>query len=277
MKLSKGHMVLLGQAAVAFAALGMTTAGVAALLGRGEQRRQVLEVVDQYASEVARAADPKPDQAKPGNDGGAATKPGPSKGGGPESRPGKADRGSANPGPGGPARGESPKAKSPQDQQVERITKRHVFSLTPPKQKFSGKLIGVLGNQAFFAGANEGVGVDGMHNGAKVVAIGPDWAEVEFEGAKQKLQVFAPGGEGGPPSPSGPPPGGPPMPPPAMGPAGPPPPTPVRAKGPSREMPPGFKLTPEMIEQFKKLPPDKQQEAMQELPEDMREQLKKAL
>jgi hypothetical protein len=42
-------------------------------------------------------------------------------------------------------------------------------------------------------------------------------------------------------------------------------------------MPPGFALTPELIEQFKKMPPDKQQEAMQQLPEDMREQLKKAL
>jgi hypothetical protein len=267
MKLSNGLTALLAQAALAAAALGLTTASVAALLGRGEERRQVQEVVNRYAEEMAPPAGPKAD---PKGD----PQTNPAKG-----EPSKADRGKASTGPagpGGPRGGDAQKPKTPLDEQVERIAKRHVFSPTPPKQKLSAKLVGVAGSLAFFAGSPDGFAVGGSFNGVKVLAIGPDWAEVEFEGSRQKLEVFAASPEGGPPGGAMAGPSGPPMPPGAQ-PAGGPPPGAVRAGGGAREMPPGFKLTPEMIEQFKKMPPEQQKQALDSMPEELREQLKKAL
>jgi hypothetical protein len=41
--------------------------------------------------------------------------------------------------------------------------------------------------------------------------------------------------------------------------------------------PPGFKVSPEMIERFKQLPPEIRAKAMQNMPPAIREQLQKAM
>ena len=55
------------------------------------------------------------------------------------------------------------------------------------------------------------------------------------------------------------------------------PPMPGRMRRPPSGLPPGFKLTPEMIEQFKKMPDEKKKKAMQQMPAELRKQLEKAL
>jgi len=88
------------------------------------------------------------------------------------------------------------KAKSPHDLLVERITKRHFFSPDPPKKKLSAKLMGVLGETAYFQGGKEAK-VGQKHKGATIKEIGPCWVKVEFEGKEKTLHVFQPG-PGGP-------------------------------------------------------------------------------
>lgn len=164
---------------------------------------------------------------------------------------------------------ESKKGKSPQDEQVERIKRRNVFS--PVKKKsFSAKLLGVLGDWAVFA-PDKLVKVGGSVSGAKVTEIGPDWVALEYEGKPKKLFVFgsaggAPG-PSGPSAPSGPPgmPSGPPgMPRGAMV---------VRSGRSAKAMPAGFQVTPEMIEQFKKLTPEQREKALSSMPPEMRAKL----
>ena len=168
------------------------------------------------------------------------------------------------------------KAKSPLDEQVERICGRHFFAPAPPKAKFSAKLTGLLGDKVFFDGKPKAHEVGQSYNGAKIMAIGGDWVEMEFQGKASKLYMFAAGGDPGsgpssgpssgpgPSSFSGPmPPGGPRV---MSGPPSGPPPG-------ARMMPPGFKLTPEMIQQFKNLSPEERSEVLEHMPAELREQL----
>ena len=43
------------------------------------------------------------------------------------------------------------------------------------------------------------------------------------------------------------------------------------------KLPPGFELTPDMIEAFRQMPPEQQAEGMKHLPAELRDQLQKAL
>jgi len=159
----------------------------------------------------------------------------------------------------------SKKGKSPQDEQVDRISKRHVFSPDPPKKSLS--LTGVLGDEAYFDGQSKGYKVGQSYKGAKITQIGPDWVQVEIDGKPQKLHVW---GAGSVPSPSGP------SVPPSVRAAATPPGVPARPP-PTRGMPAGFKLTPEMIEQFKQMPAEVRKRALERMPAEVREKLQKAL
>jgi hypothetical protein len=152
------------------------------------------------------------------------------------------------------------------DPRIERITKRNFFG--PPKKPngFSVKLVGVLGDQAYFEGENKGIEVDQSFKGATLKIIGPDWVEFEFEGKPKKFYVFGQD-KGGPPKPPGMPgPGRPGMPRPQ---------TPPSAG--SRPMPGNIKLTPERIERFKSMPPEVRQKVLESMPANLREQIEKEL
>jgi hypothetical protein len=77
-----------------------------------------------------------------------------------------------------------------------RVTARNLFA--PTIQGFQGQLTGVLGDQAVFGNQFVGVGENVM--GATLKAIGPDWAEIEFEGKTQRLSLFDSALQGGGPS-----------------------------------------------------------------------------
>ena len=82
------------------------------------------------------------------------------------------------------------------------------------KKTFTLKLEGVLGDVAIFTGNQVGK-VGGQVGGAKVISIGADYCEIEFEGKKSVQSLFGGGpgggaGPGGPGGPSGRPGGGPP-------------------------------------------------------------------
>lgn len=82
------------------------------------------------------------------------------------------------------------KEPSVADEQVKRITERSLFAPVP-KKTLGARLIGVLGNEAFFAGGKSAK-VGGQIGGAKVVALGPDWVDLEWEGKTIKQWVFSP-------------------------------------------------------------------------------------
>ncbi|MDY7011005.1 MAG: hypothetical protein SVV80_09680 [Planctomycetota bacterium] len=167
--------------------------------------------------------------------------------------------------PGGGKR--SNETESLEDEKVKRICKRHVFSEDPPQNKLPN-LTGVLGDEAFFDG-EKGWKVGEIYNGAKIKEIGPDWVEIEFEGRVKKVYVFE--SENGGPSPPGPSrrlhitsserrltgQGG----------------LPLRQRSEVR----GVELTPEMIERFKNLSPEKRERALKHMPAELREKLAKAL
>ncbi len=157
-------------------------------------------------------------------------------------------------------KGAKPPAKSPQDEQVDRICKRNLFVPAPPKNSFKSKLAAVLGNQAYFHGNGSGYKVGKDYKGAKIKQIGPDWVEIEFEGKTKKLHVFGPGGGGPSPSPGGPS-GGPPG---AMR-------SGRRGRGGDME------ITPQMLEMFKRMPAEHRQKALESMPPEMKEKLTKAL
>lgn len=139
------------------------------------------------------------------------------------------------------------------DPRVTYLNERNPF--TPPKNPWSARLVGVLGEWAFFENS-PGLKVGETHNGAKITSIGPDWVEVDVDGKTQKVNLYQGGPSfGGPPS--GPMPAG----------GG------ARPSGP----PPGFQMNPQMLEHFKKLPPDVRAKAMQNMPPRIREQLLKAM
>ncbi len=154
---------------------------------------------------------------------------------------------------------------------VERIMKRNVFSppAPPGEAQFAGpRLIGVLGQDALFDG-NQSVKVGGMIGGARLTKIGADSVEIDFNGKPATLMVFTPGAgasAGG--SPSGPP---------GMGVTGrgmmPPNAAPSSMAPPGAAASAGMTVTPEMIESFKKLPPEARQKALERMPAEMREKL----
>lgn len=161
---------------------------------------------------------------------------------------------------GNPAQKKKPGKKKPaQSPQVERICKRHVFSPEPKKKQSPPQLIGVLGDLAFFK-TGTGCAVGQTHQGAKVLKIGPDWVEVEIKGKNRKIHVWTPGGGGPSPSPGRGPPGA--MP---MG---------IRGGGRSEPRPaPTGAMPPEMIERFKKMPPEIRRRAMERMPAEMRQKI----
>lgn len=149
------------------------------------------------------------------------------------------------------------KEKSAQDIQAEEIDKRHVFSVEKAKG-LSLKLMGILGELVYFQGENKGFEVGQIHKDAKIKRIGPDWVELEFDGKEKKLYVFTDDKGAGPAKPSGgPTPRG----------AGPRPPA----------MPGNIELTPEKIEQFKSMPAEMRQKALERMPAELREKIEKEL
>jgi hypothetical protein len=150
----------------------------------------------------------------------------------------------------------SEKDKTP-DPREKFLSDRNIFA--GPKKPWQAQLVGVLGDLAFFENG-PGLKVGETHNGAKITKIGPDWVELDIDGKTQKVQVFTGGPSAGGPSPGGPPPGV------------------VMRSGPMPSGPPGdFKVSPEMIERFKQLPPEVREKAMQNMPPNIREQLMKAM
>lgn len=81
---------------------------------------------------------------------------------------------------------------------LERVSQRNIFS--PPRPEgFQGRVVGILGDEVFFEGART-ARVGDEFQGAKILAIGPDWVEIEFEGKEQRIAVFDGRGGGDRPS-----------------------------------------------------------------------------
>lgn len=158
-----------------------------------------------------------------------------------------------------PKESEAAKAQREADEAlVKAILKRSIFTVKKTKS-FSAKLTGVLGDQGIFNGSQL-VKVGASVGGGKLLQLGPDWAEVEFEGKKIKQWVFGAGGSASPSTPT----------------AGGKPSAPAAAKS-RGQVPPGFKLTPEKIERFKQMPAEQRQQAFERMPPEIAEQLKKAI
>ena len=244
MTVRKDSLMLGGQLVLAALAATLTFLSVVALASRGGDK-ELDELIERYDPTTTPAKDDG-EKSKAAQ----ATKPATSRASG-ATKP-KGDKSAKK--PTGPKKAPAKKGKSPQDEQVERICKRHMFSPAPPKKGFSANLTGVLGDEAFFDGKDKGYKVGQSYKGAKIKEIGPDWVELEFESKPRKLYVFGPGSG---PSRSAP----------ARGkPAGPgrkiirggmprPPRGPVK-------LPKDFKLTPEMIEAFKAMPPEMKKKAL---------------
>lgn len=81
-----------------------------------------------------------------------------------------------------------PPAQSIADKQLERNVKRSLF-VPIPKKKIPLSLVGVLGNEALFAGGKTGI-VGAKIDGAEVTAIGPDWVDLLWDGKTVKQWVF---------------------------------------------------------------------------------------
>ncbi len=160
------------------------------------------------------------------------------------------------------------KAKPPEEARIARIKKRDVFSPPKNKKKFNGKLLGVLGDAALFEG-DKFVKVGEDYDGAKVTKIGPDFVELLHEDKPMTLYVFGKGlssssGPAGPAGPAGAPPTG------STGSRK------AIRRAAHRGLHQGFKLTPEMIEQFKQMSPEMREKAFSGMPPELREQLEQA-
>lgn len=153
------------------------------------------------------------------------------------------------------AKAASPSSKDETRKQcLNRITKRHIFSPPPPPVR----LTGILGDKAYFGGG-QGYGVGQSVRNAKILRIGADWVELEIDGKKSKQYTFGP-----PSSSSG-----------SVRRTGP---QNVQASPPGRGRMPGkTELTKEMIERFRSMPPERQKQALNHMPAELREKLKKAL
>jgi len=256
MTVRKDSLLLGGQVVLAALAVTLTVLSVVALASRGGNK-ELDELIERYDPTTKPAKDDgEQSKAAP------ATKPATSRAGG-STKPGSKKPAKK---PKDTKKAPPKKVKSPQDEQVERICKRHMFSPAPPKKGFSATLTGVLGDEAYFDGKDKGYKAGQSYKGAKIKEIGPDWVELEFESKPKKLYVFGPGSG---PSPSGPS-------------------APARGKAPGLKRatlrgrmgrPPRGprKLTPEMIEAFKAMPPEMKKKALERVSAEMREKIEKAL
>lgn len=68
------------------------------------------------------------------------------------------------------------------------VTERNVF-VSPKPTGFHGKLTAVLGDMVVFNDTQTG-GVGDTVMGAKIIAFGTNWVEIEFEGKTIRQQVF---------------------------------------------------------------------------------------
>ncbi len=104
----------------------------------------------------------------------------------------------ANPAEPPPRRPDKPKTRH--EEQADRVGQRNVFA-PPQVRNVQFQLIGVLGDQALFAGG-QAVTAGQDYQGARVKEVGPDWVELEYEGKPMRLTVFSGqgplGGAGGP-------------------------------------------------------------------------------
>ncbi len=236
MTVNKDKLVRIGQLAVVVLASLLTVMAVGALASRHKGRREITALLERYE-----AADKPDEQDEPSN---------------PD------DKNSKKP-------DDKNKKKSAQEEQADRIAKRHIFSVDKTKE-FSLKLMGILGKLVYFQGENKGFTVGQSHKNAKIKRIGPDWVELEFEGKEKKLYVFGKDKGGGPSKPS--------MPggiaaPPASG-------RPSRARGRrgrGSRMGGDFELSPERIERFKNMPPEMRQRILERMPAEQREKIEKEL
>jgi|GEM_PF-4565436 len=87
--------------------------------------------------------------------------------------------------------GDLNKASEPGKPAIARIKERHLF-VPKPGQPFRS-IRGILGDQVIFE-SGKAVSVGGNFSGAKVVALGSDWVELEFQEEKIVLGVY--GGKG---------------------------------------------------------------------------------
>ena len=185
---------------LALAALAglLTLALLADLLGGGASTREL----EQLLAARAKLQAAIPAVAPTGADGsgqpaGRQGSSGPSTASRPSSAPSPAT--SSGPATGAGA-GPDPAPLTDADKLVARMAKGNPF--VQPKG-FQGRLVGVLGDRAYFEGQPDGVQVGQDFQGAKLRRLGPDWAELEFDGKPVRLEVFGQGGGGGGPGPGG--------------------------------------------------------------------------
>jgi hypothetical protein len=84
-------------------------------------------------------------------------------------------------------------AATPRDAMVQRLATHRLIAI---RQEYS--LLGVLGDAAIFNGAMM-LKVGQSAGDMKILTIGPNWVEVEKDGQREKLYVFADGGMSAPP------------------------------------------------------------------------------
>lgn len=168
--------------------------------------------------------------------------------------------------------------KSKHQLQAERIAKRLIFSVKKKPKGFSLKLAGILGKLVYFQKENKGFELGQTHKGAKITRIGPDWVEVDFKGKLKMLYVFGKGAAvSAPTKPAKSPPK-----PPSAEPEKAPPPKEIKLpKMPeslkNMKLPSGFTITSEMIERFKAMSPEMQQQLLEQMPDNIREEIEKKL
>ncbi|MCJ7543329.1 MAG: hypothetical protein MUP47_01990 [Phycisphaerae bacterium] len=144
-------------------------------------------------------------------------------------------------------------------QTVEQVSKRNMFA-PPAGPKKPPAPIAVLGDQAVFPN-NEWVKVGGEYQGCKLLATGPDWVELEVDGKPLRLSVFAPREAGASQGQAG-----------QLTPGQPQPSEDRRDRGRFFGDRP-FVVTPEMIERFRSMPPDRRERMLENMPPEIRQQI----
>lgn len=94
----------------------------------------------------------------------------------------------------GEAEGKKPATPEPNKAATaaaDRIEKSYIYIPKPPPQYRNVE--GVLGDRVIFAGGRS-VGIGETFDGAKIIAIGSDWVDLEVDGKTISIGVF--GGEG---------------------------------------------------------------------------------
>jgi hypothetical protein len=180
---------------LALAALAgvLTLALLADLAGGGASTRELEQLLAARAKlqEAIPAVAPT-GAAGPGQPAGRQSSSGPSTASRPSSAPSPATGSNPSTSAGAPP---DPAPLTDADKLVARMAKGNPF--VQPKG-FQGRLVGVLGDRAYFEGQPDGFQVGQDFGGAKLRRLGPDWAELEFDGKPVRLEVFGQGGGGGP-------------------------------------------------------------------------------